>query len=163
MLNANCIDPWAFSQDKQTAVWQFVLNDLDPRVMEDGIFANSQNIIQAAFLGGINALGQHFIDVHLTATLQLVCQRCLKTMDFALDNTVKTLIFTDETQANQADCTVEDADVLVVGNSICVAEWVEDQLLTALPFSPMHAQCDTAVVLDNQTVNPFSVLKGLHR
>ena len=161
MLNANCIDPWAYVAEKQTAVWQFSLAMLDARVTDGGVLNNPQNVIQATFTGGKNAQNQPFIDVHLSAVLQMSCQRCLKTMDFTLNNTVRTLIFADENAANRADELNDDVDVLVVGKEISVVEWIEDQLLTALPFAPTHSACEMVPLLDNTPSNPFSVLKNL--
>ena len=161
MLNANCIDPWAFSADFCTAVWQFSLDKLDQRVLDGGVLDNPQNIIQATFTGGKDAQNQPFIDVHLSAVLQMTCQRCLKTMDFTLNNTVRTLIFADENAANRADELYDDVDVLVVGKEISVVEWIEDQLLTALPFAPTHEVCEMVPLPDNTASNPFGVLKNL--
>ena len=161
MLNANCIDPWAFVAEKQTAVWQFSLARLDARVADGGVLSNPQNVIQAAFTGGKNAQNQPFIDVHLSAVLQMTCQRCLKTMDFTLNNTVRTLIFADENAANRADELYDDVDVLVVGKEISVVEWIEDQLLTALPYAPMHDNCQMVSLPDDNSTNPFSVLKNI--
>lgn len=161
MLNANCIDPWAFSAERRTAVWQFPLAKLDARVTDSGVLHNPHSVIQAALTGGKNAQNQPFIDVHLSAVLQMVCQRCLKTMDFPLNNTLRTLIFADENAANRADELYDDVDVLVVGDTINVQEWVEDQLLTALPYAPMHDNCQMVVLPDDNSTNPFSVLKNI--
>ncbi|MBP5789793.1 MAG: DUF177 domain-containing protein, partial [Neisseriaceae bacterium] len=100
-------------------------------------------------------------DVHLSAVLQMICQRCLKTMDFPLNNTLRTLIFADENAANRADELYDDVDVLVVGDTINVQEWVEDQLLTALPYAPMHDNCQMVVLPDDNSANPFAVRKNI--
>ena len=63
--------------------------------------------------------------------------------------------------ANRADELNDDVDVLVVGKEISVVEWIEDQLLTALPFAPTHNACEMVPLLDNTPSNPFSVLKNL--
>ncbi|MDO5685997.1 MAG: YceD family protein [Neisseria sp.] len=162
MLNANLIEPMAFAASGASRSWDFALHELDERVAAHEYFADTSARVQAALHGGTDKWQRHFIDVRLHAELALICQRCLHAVPFVLDETVRVLLFTDEAAADAVDGE-DEADVLVVTDSADVREWVEDQLLMALPFAPSHDDCgdnDPRAYADPKT-NPFSVLRDI--
>ncbi len=161
MLNANLILPWSLAENRETSTWHFTLNQLDARVTQSDCFADLLSEITATIRGGIDDLNRHYADVCLKGELSLICQRCLHAMPFTLNNSVRILFCKNEASADLIDD--EDADVLVVGETADVREWIEDQLLTALPFAPMHQSCDENHLMKyhNDKHNPFSVLKNI--
>lgn len=162
MLNANLIEPMAFAASGLVREWTFALHELDARVAAHEYFTDTGVSVQAVFSGGMDKWQRHFIDVRLQAQLPLLCQRCLKPVPFALDETVRVLLFADEAAADAADAE-EEADVLVVTDVVDVREWVEDQLLMTLPVAPHHQDCgddDLAAQLE-KPANPFAVLKEI--
>lgn len=162
MLNANLIEPMAFAASGLVQEWTFSLHELDERVAAHEYFADENVQIQAVFSGGTDKWQRYFIDVRLQAQLPLICQRCLKTMSFPLDETVRVLLFADEAAADAVDAE-EEADVLVVEDVADVREWVEDQLLMALPAAPHHQDCgeDDLRAQHGKPANPFAVLKEI--
>ena len=103
MLNANLIEPMAFAASGLVQEWTFSLHELDERVAAHEYFADENVQIQAVFSGGTDKWQRYFIDVRLQAQLPLICQRCLKTMSFPLDETVRVLLFADEAAADAVD------------------------------------------------------------
>lgn len=161
MLDANLIDPWDFSSSKKSEVLQFSLSRLDERVSKNAFFANTNTTVTIKLSGGIDDLGRHFIDTNIEAIYALVCQRCLQEVKFPINETIRTLLFSDEISAEKADME-EDADVIVVGSTIDICEWVEEQILTSLPLSPMHQQCDIPIdSINTSDTNPFAILKEI--
>ena len=161
MLNANLILPWSLAENNETYSWRFKIIELDARVAQGDCFADLSSEITATIRGGVDDLNRHYADVCLTGELSLTCQRCLQAMPFTMNNSVRILFCSDEASADLIDD--EDADVLVVGETADVREWIEDQLLTALPFAPMHESCDEDHLMQyrNDKHNPFSVLKNI--
>ncbi len=110
-----------------------------------------------------------WIDLAVQAQAHLTCQRCLKPVAVSLEVDGPYRFVRDEAQAAALDADSEE-DVLVISRKFDVREWVEDELLLALPIVPMHEVCpealpvpgeDAAVVGQSTKPNPFAVLARL--
>lgn len=112
--------------------------------------------------------GHDAVLMHLQAKTEvpLTCQRCLKTMEQALEIDRSFRFVKDETTAEAQDDESEE-DLLVISKDFDLLALVEDELLMALPLVPMHASCqsehaptskdDSGANTDTQP-NPFAVL-----
>jgi uncharacterized protein len=109
--------------------------------------------------------------LHLAAQtrLNLVCQRCLGPVDEAIAFERDFRFVESEERAEREDEGSEE-DVLALSNDFDLLALVEDELLMALPASPMHTVCPTALklqVADAEYVepdskpNPFAALAAL--
>ena len=113
--------------------------------------------------------GLRFLRARIEARLRLVCQRCLQPMEVEVwAEPVLALFRPDEPQAGVP----EEAEPLAVGADWCLASWVEDELLLAMPMMPKHAagECiaetwppSKARRIEAKThkPNPFAVLEKL--
>lgn len=113
--------------------------------------------------------GEAEIWLHLEAEAcaEAACQRCLQTVQLPLQIEGWYRFVRDEAQAAELDAELEQ-DVLVLSRAFDVREWLEDELLLALPIVPMHEQCPEALPLSGEPAeeeaprkNPFAVLAGL--
>ena len=106
--------------------------------------------------------------IHLQAKTKvpLTCQRCLKTVEQALDVDRSFRFVKDEATADAQDDESEE-DLLVLSKDFDLLALVEDELLMALPLVPMHTSCqsehaptskDDSGADAHAKPNPFAVL-----
>lgn len=112
--------------------------------------------------------GQAAVWMHLQAKTEvpLTCQRCLKTVEQALEINRSFRFVKDEATAEAQD-DESDEDLLVLSKDFDLLALVEDELLMALPLVPMHTSCqsehaptskdDSGADADTKP-NPFAVL-----
>lgn len=113
-----------------------------------------------------------WLDLRVQAQARPTCQRCLQPVEVDVEIERPFRFVRDEAHAAELDADSED-DVLVLSRRFDVREWVEDELLLALPIVPMHEICPEALPFTPEPVvdealeaapekpNPFAVLAGL--
>lgn len=107
--------------------------------------------------------GHPLISGTVHGSVQMICQRCLKPMDFPLDETLAVLLVENEAELN----VLPDTQDAVIANAthFDVTDLIEEQMLLALPLIPVHdseAECDdeqhtqrpTLRVVKNDAVPP---------
>lgn len=163
MSDLNLIDPAAFASEKQSLQGRFLLSQLDERVWSHEYFADKQSEVSFALQGGQDRLQRLFLDLSVTGSLPLVCQRCIKPMAFELKESSRIVLFGDEAALDEAMLSDEELEGIVAEDEIDVRVLVEDQILMALPFSPRHESCGNAAIeeVNQDKPNPFAVLAGL--
>ena len=121
-----------------------------------------------------DAAGQDEPWLHLaaSATLVLVCQRCLSAVDVSVAFERDFRFVATEELAEVEDEESEE-DVLVLSKTFNLLELIEDELLMAMPSVPLHGECPQPVKLQaadadfvepaTQRPNPFAVLQQLKR
>ena len=111
------------------------------------------------------------IDGHVSAELQVTCQRCMQTMTLSLNSDFKLGLICKEAQAEGLPEGYEP--YLTEGDSENIPELLEQELLLAIPLVVRHED-DCSEYLQEQKLrqqaeekieeekeNPFSVLKDL--
>lgn len=110
--------------------------------------------------------------VHLlaNASVPLVCQRCLTTVETSLSVDRWFRFVADEATA-EAEDDEADEDLLVVARDFDLKGLVEDELLMEIPITPVHDECPVPVQLsavdaefetpEGGKPNPFAVLGAL--
>lgn len=163
MSDLNLIDPAAFAAEKQSLQGRFLLSQLDERVWSHEYFADKQSEVLFALQGGQDRLQRLFLDLSVTGSLTLVCQRCIKPMAFELKESSRIVLFGDEAALDEAMLSDEELEGMVAEDEIDVRVLVEDQILMALPLSPRHQSCGNAAIeeVNQDKPNPFAVLAGL--
>lgn len=100
------------------------------------------------------------LDVYLPAT----CQRCLETFDLKLNLNFFYIItaLTEEAILTADNGDQDDLDLLTIDQSMDVIALIEDEVISALPFSPVHSQaCAPSKVEFGNQPSPFAGLKDL--
>lgn len=147
-----------------------------PRWLEDAPAWPVESADQPQFLAWViraayrSALGGHEqLWLHLTMTGQVpqVCQRCLSGYLERVEVDRWFRFVADESTADAED-DASDEDLLVWTPRFNVREWLEDELLLALPLVPMHQACPQALPFepDNDPIesdkpNPFAALTAM--
>jgi uncharacterized protein len=111
-----------------------------------------------------------WLHLSLQAEVRPTCQRCLKPVALPLGLSRWFRFVSDEAQAANLDADSED-DVLVWSRAFDTREWMEDELLLALPIVPLHEQCPEPLPLPAAATvaleaaverpHPFALLQGL--
>lgn len=86
---------------------------------------------------GIDEQKVCYVQGRLTATLHLVCQRCLQLLAYPLDLEVALGLTPTDTAAENLPGHYEP--VVVADSRLDLGNLVEDELLLALPIVPVHA------------------------
>ncbi len=120
---------------------------------------------EQAVLGGESEV---WLQLRVSAEASPTCQRCLQPVRLPLEVDGRFRFVRDEAQAEALDAELEE-DVLVLSRAFDVREWVEDELLLALPIVPLHEVCPRPLPLAvepkpepiEERPNPFAVLQAL--
>lgn len=87
-------------------------------------------------------------DIEVRASLPLICQRCLGTMQWPIDAQTRVVLVASGQEADELPAEMEA--VIAAGNRVTVLELVEEELLLGVPVVPLHtelAECEPAGVI----------------
>ncbi|MGQ5524594.1 YceD family protein [Chitinimonas sp. PSY-7] len=153
-------DNGQFARQKKVLAGELALSDL-PRVAGELL---SGGAVGYALVGGTDRLQRLTLDLRLTASFQLKCQRCLTSMPFELDVAARFVLFSDEGKLNEAEAEDVELEGLMFEREFALLDLIEDEILLALPYSPTHEECEADIgvmseaVVTPQKPNPFAVL-----
>lgn len=89
---------------------------------------------------------RHVVDVQVTATLMVQCQRCLGPMPIEVDASSRLGVVSGPDEAARL---AEDLDPLLVeGDRLALRSLIEDELILAVPPAPLHDPESCEVRLD---------------
>ncbi len=162
-MNAFVIDAFEFCRLNARREGAFAVADL-VRFSED--CADSSGTLQWSLEGGANKLGYPQFTLSVSATVQLMCRRCLTPFQFELMSKSTLILANDDEIADEIEALLDDEaiDVIVGSKVFNINELVEDEALLALPLSPKHTVCPDAALVDvvqPEKELPFSALKSL--
>jgi len=116
---------------------------------------------------GASGQDQVWLSLTASASVPLVCQRCMGPVEVALSVGRQFRFVADEKTAEAEDDESEE-DVLVLARDFDLQSLVEDELLMELPLIPRHETCPQPVKLEAldadfdastpEKPNPFAVL-----
>lgn len=118
--------------------------------------------------------GISYLHGKLETTLVLICQRCLKAMDYPLQNEFRLALVHSDAEAERLP---EEYDPQIVETTpMHMLDMIEDEILLSLPNIPMHdkAVCSIRPIHENIELvgqqkeasvktNPFAVLEKLKK
>lgn len=140
-----------------------------PRIAEQLVSPAGE--VRFSLEGGESEMMRPALTLNVSATVSLICQRCLTPVDIAVDSSAVLVIAPDEAQLDAYD--EEDADAVLVDAACDVRVLIEDELLLSLPIAPRHDVCGGARAKPDQPApaaapssasgkpNPFAVLASL--
>lgn len=131
--------------------------------------ANSlKGMVAVDLHGGTDEQGRRFIAGELKTCVEVVCQRCLEPLQYSLNVELKLGLIRSEAQATHLPAEYDPLLALETGNDMSAL--VEDELILALPFAPMHNKSQSCKRADTlladkppatKQSNPFAVLATL--
>ena len=113
--------------------------------------------------GDYKRFRQPSLHLHIETKLPITCQRCLEIMQVEIDLQFNYLISeTPADELNHHDDQNDDLDWVQANTEMDFHELIEDELLLAMPISPMHvSECTKTNMQSGEKPNPFAVLKNL--
>lgn len=101
--------------------------------------------------------------VSLDGSLNLVCQRCLDSLDWRVQ--IRQSLNLIEPGMAWPDDDLQDGgpDPIEASPVLDVLALLEDELLLALPIAPMHGECRSRVATVTDSASPFAKLAGFAR
>lgn len=117
--------------------------------------------VEVSVTGVRTPLGKPGVRVSMRAQVKVPCQRCLKPLPLELD-----LACAIEWVASESEQALRDADdvwdAVIAVEQVDLLPLLEDELLLAVPFAPMHQAClSGAAVEAGEKVSPFAALANL--
>jgi uncharacterized protein len=173
VFSARHLQLMGLARDGSAVGWDETLSQCE-RLMEltNGVGGPNRLQFSARATLRFDASGQEQLWLHLagSVTLPLVCQRCLGSVDMPVNFAREFRFVASEEQAQAQDEHCEE-DVLTMVQVLNLLELVEDELLLALPPTPMHETCPEPPVFSvsdpdfdavgGTTEKPFAVLGKL--
>ena len=163
-MNAFVIDAFEFCRLKERREGEIPVSDL-PRLAEESV--DKTGFVHWALQGGSDMRGHPRLELVVSGTLNLMCQRCLTPFVFEIESGAALVIAQDEDSADEIDAQLADesVEVIVGSHAFDVRQLIEDEALLTIPLSPKHDACpDVSVQESVQNVekeSPFAVLKKL--
>ena len=75
--------------------------------------------------------------------VQMLCTRCTKPVEIAIDREVPFLFVKSEAEANRLPVDEDEEWEVVVGSEhLKVADWVQEEVILSLPTFPKHEDCE---------------------
>jgi uncharacterized protein len=112
--------------------------------------------------GSTDVKGRLRLQLAVAGSVNLICQRCLGSLAFAVAASTNLLVLTGEAAGETAE--IDDLDGVPADAHTDVWSLVEDEVLLAIPLAPRHAEevCNPAVKAAGQrAASPFAVLAKL--
>ncbi|HXA47551.1 MAG TPA: YceD family protein [Burkholderiaceae bacterium] len=164
-MNAFVIDTFEFSRLKERREGERAVADF-ARLPEE--LADASGVVRWSLQGGMHASGHPQLTLSVSATVQLMCQRCLLPFAFEVASESVLVIAKNEAVADEIDAMLSDdsIDVIVGDKAMNFLELLEDEALLTIPLSPKHAVCPDQVGQDVEAAasvkraSPFEVLKN---
>lgn len=123
-----------------------------------------QGFLHYSVKGGLDNQERPVLDISIDGSIQLRCQRCLKGMDYAVQQESR-LLLCDQAALDVLDDQEEEFDGILADAHLDVLDLLEEEILLGLPISPMHGDCQADEGEDKLKGkrNPFAVLENLKR
>lgn len=115
--------------------------------------------VKFTLTGVSKGLSQYYLLLNIDAHLTALCQRCLKPAPLDISLNFNYLLSDIDAHAVEE---LDDVDLLQIEQAMDVLGLIEDELITALPIAPTHAEgCELKHNISGEKPNPFAVLKNL--
>lgn len=148
-----------FAQSGQSAIG--TLNLADCVRLRDSLDINSQDFkLNYTLVGQVNLGSEARLNLKINTLLPCVCQRCLETVNIVLDLNIHYLV---SSKSSEELDSVDDVDWLETDMEMDLDTLIEDEVLVAFPFAPMHQSCLAMTMVSGEKPNPFAALKMLKK
>ncbi len=126
------------------------------------VLAAADGVVGYRIEGFKGERGEPMLQLTVQGRLQLACQRCLEAVPFELDVDSLLEVIPEGSEMSQDELEDDTRDFLPVVRELMVADFVEDEIILALPVAPRHEKCGFPGAADaGERPNPFAALDGL--
>jgi uncharacterized protein len=166
-MNDLVIDAFEFCRLREHREGDLSVSAL-PRLAEESV--DKTGNIRWTLQGGSDNHGHPRLDLAISGTVRLLCQRCLTPVEIDISSNSVLILAQDEKSADEIDALLEDEpfEVVVGSHDFDVGQVIEDEALLAIPLAPKHDACSVAEVAQEavreiEKESPFAVLKNLKK
>ncbi len=110
------------------------------------VLTDTDGTVAFCLAGSVGRDGKPRIDVSVSGTVRVACQRCLQPVQIVLEGSRK-LVFVPAGTLGDFEDEEEDSDYLPAEDRVSPMELVVDEILLAMPLSPRHAENECPVSL----------------
>lgn len=155
------IEPWLLAEQRESLTGRMSLANMSRL---KSLLGDENGSVDYRLDFGRDEQGQAYIEGEISATLTLICQRCMDPVNVHLQNKINIGIVVDKTEAEQLPRHLEP--LIPTDSHISLSSLLEDEILLGLPMAPAHKidQCPSLQLIKDYTVkkhNPFEALKDL--
>jgi len=138
-----------------------------PRLLD--VLEYPEDTLRYMVRGGLDRQGNPFLDVSITGSCQLRCQRCLGAMGHPV-KIKERLLLRDQASLDALDSNVaggeeEEFDSILADMQLDVLNMLEEEILLSLPIAPKHepgvCQAADGESAHKEEKNPFAALAKL--
>jgi uncharacterized protein len=97
--------------------------------------------IHYSLRGSTDDEGKPVIELDLSGSLMLECQRCLNALDFSLRMHERLIVARSEPEMARILSENDDRECILANPRLSVSDLVEDEILLGLPISARHSDC----------------------
>ncbi|HEU0189395.1 MAG TPA: YceD family protein [Gallionella sp.] len=132
---------------------------------------NPSGVLSYTVQGVVDKQGNPALDVCISGSCQLRCQRCLNGLDYAIQIDTRLLLRSqadlDRLDDDVAGGEEEEFDSILADTHLNVLNLLEEEILLSLPIAPKH-ESGTCQATDSENAreeeqHPFAVLAKLKR
>ena len=106
--------------------------------------------------------GRPALRLKVEGSLQLLCQRCLGSLEFPLKISVLLRLAASQAEVDAEPLEAEGPESIAAGKAMPVRALVEDEVLLAIPIAPRHESCTGGAAEGAGTKQtPFAALRGM--
>lgn len=162
------IDSLDFAENSRQISGEIPVVDL-PRLRD--MLKNPQGVLAYTVRGSLDKQGNPLLDISMSGSCQLRCQRCLNGIDYAIRLNA-CLLLCDQASLDAQDDKVaggeeEEFDSILADAHLDVLDLLEEEILLSLPIAPRHdlgaCQAANGENTHQEERNPFAALAGLKR
>jgi uncharacterized protein len=159
MSHRPVIDGFEFAESGSTLKGEWLIKEFTR--LRDALFDDC-GVIEYELRGVRDVRGRARLKLAIRGSLQLVCQRCLERMVYALHVDRELVLAKSQEEIDAASLDEGSPDWLLASKEMSVGELIEDELLIELPIAPRHDRCATrsGEAAASDSANPFSGLRG---
>jgi uncharacterized protein len=166
MLEQHPIDALRFARGRERLEGSLAIADL-ARLAD--LVSDKEGRVDYVVTGDIDDRGRPSLLVAVRGVVAVTCQRCLGRYDHALDVESRLILASSEAEMPEPADEEDDADWIDGREALEVADLVEQEVVLALPFAPLHDEEQCAVhvvgpagpVGEAKKPSPFAVLATL--
>lgn len=162
------IDPIDFSRQQREVFGQVPVTDL-ARVITAVV--NDDAVVTWHVAGAVDTLRRAVLSVRIGGEVRMACQRCLQPMSVPLAIANDITLFNTEERMADAEANDPELECLLLEEAGDLMVIIEDEILLALPYSPLHDECVDDLFGEDEpeddeelpAASPFAALAALKR
>jgi uncharacterized protein len=121
---------------------------------------NDEGRIRWALNGSVDDDGVCWIEVDLSGSMMLQCQRCLDGVEFRVDCFSRLRLVPAGEPWGDEDLEDDSYEALELDGLLDTRTLVEDEVLLSLPIIPLHERCGIPAVADGDAASPDADVKS---